>query len=427
MAGTGKLTEIQVRRAKGPAVLLDGGGLRLRVAAARKQSDGEERPGAKTWIYRFQLDGRRRDMGIGPYPDVSLAESRRRATELRNQRRDGIDPIEARRAKRAQARIEAAKGRTFRQVAEEFIARNEGGWRNAKHRQQWKNTLATYAYPLLGNLPVAVIDTGLIVRVLDPIWQTKPETAARLRGRIEQVLDASKVHGYRDGPNPAAWKGNLALLLPARGKVRRVVHHAAMPYAEVPGFMSELGRRGGMAALALQFLILTAARTGEVLGAPWAEIDLKEKVWTVPAERMKKGDRQHRVPLSDAALAVLGQLLPLALLRDGSVAPDAPVFPGLRRALPMSDMAMLVLLRRMGRADVTSHGFRSAFRDWCGERTNFPRHVVEAALAHAVGDQTEAAYLRSDFFRRRVQLMDAWGRFCTSPPGGTMVALREAR
>src|SRR5262249_22980508 len=279
-------------------------------------------------------------MGLGPYPDISLAEARRRATEHRNQRREGIDPLDAKAAQRRAHRLVVAKGRTFRECAVEFVEKNSVGWRNAKHRQQWKNTLATYVYPILGDLPVSEIDTGLILQVLDPLWAKKPEAASRVRGRMEAVLDAATVRGFRQGPNPAQWKGNLAHILPAHAKVRKVVHHAALPFDEIPEFLSILRNRSGMAARALEFAVLTAARTGEVLGARWGEIDLTMKVWTVPVNRMKAG-RDHRVPLSDAVLAVLDEVRPLALARDGKPDPAAPVFPGPRRALPMSNMTML--------------------------------------------------------------------------------------
>jgi integrase len=424
MVRTGKLSAVEVTKAKGPAVLHDGGGLYLRIAPSRK--DGTEKPGAKSWVFRFQLDGKRRDMGLGPYPDISLAEARRRATEHRKLRHDGIDPLEAKKAQRQAQRLSLARGRTFRETAEEFIGRNEAGWRNAKHRQQWRNTLATYVYPVLGEFPVAAIDVGLVVQVLDPIWAGKPETASRVRGRIEAVLDAATVRGFRQGPNPAQWKGNLAHILPARARVRKVAHHAALPFDEMPSFLADLRGRSGMAARALEFAIFTAARTDEVLGAPWDEIDLDAKVWTIPAERMK-GGREHRVPLSDAALAVLGQVCPLALKRDGQPDPSAPVFPGPRRAWPMSNMTMLMLLRRMKRNDLTVHGFRSTFSDWAAERTAYPREVVEMALAHAVENKVEAAYRRGDLFQKRRQLMDDWSKFCATPPAsGRVVPIRQA-
>ncbi|MGH7098820.1 MAG: tyrosine-type recombinase/integrase [Stellaceae bacterium] len=416
MARTGKLSGGAVARAKGPAVLHDGSGLFLRVTET----------GAKRWTYRYQIAGRRREMGLGSYPDISLAEARQRAAERRKQAHDGIDPIAAKEAQRAAQRLVLAKGRTFREAAEEFIARNEAAWKNAVHRQQWRSTLETYVYPALGELPVAAIDTGLVVQVLDPIWQTKPETASRVRGRIEAVLDAAAVRGWRQGPNPAQWKGNLAHLLPARGKVRKVEHHAALPYNEIAAFVATLRRQKGMGAPALEFAILTAARTGEALGARWGEFDLEARLWMVPAARMKAG-REHRVPLSDAAMAVLNAVRPLALTRDGKPDPEAPVFPGTRRALPMSNMVMLMLLRRMGRGDLTAHGFRSTFSDWAAERTNYPREVVEVALAHTIENKVEAAYRRGDLFDKRRRLMDEWARFCAQQPaGGHVVPLRAA-
>jgi integrase len=413
MARTGKLSAVEVQKAKGPAVLHDGGGLYLRVSPT----------GSKSWVFRFQLDGKRRDMGLGAFPDISLAKARAKATEHRKQRQEGTDPLVAKAAQLQAQRLSSAKGRTFREVAEEFIARHEAGWRNAKHRQQWRNTLVTYVYPVLGELPVAAIDAGLVVQVLDPIWAEKPETASRVRGRIEAVLDAATVRGFRQGPNPAQWKGNLAHILPARNRVRKVAHHAALPFDDMPDFLAALRGRQGMAARALEFTALTAARTGEVLGARWGEIDWAAKVWSVPADRMKAG-REHRVPLSDAALTVLEAVRPLALARDGKPDPAAPVFPGPRRALPMSNMTMLMLLRRMGRDDLTAHGFRSTFSDWAAERTAYPREVVEMALAHTIENRVEAAYRRGDLFEKRRRLMADWGRFCEEHPAGEMVALR---
>ena len=426
MAQVGKLTAIEVAKAKGPKVLHDGGGLYLRVAPIRRDADGKEKPGSKAWVFRFQLDGKRRDMGLGPYPDISLAEARRRATEHRNQRRDGIDPLNAKTAQRQAQRLAVAKGRTFRQCAAQFIEKNRAGWRNPKHRQQWENTLATYVYPVIGDLPVAAIDAGLVVQVLDPIWTEKPETASRVRGRIEAVLDAATVRGFRQGPNPAQWKGNLAHILPAHSRIRKVAHYAALPFDEMPQFLAALRTRDGMAARALEFAALTAARTGEVLGASWGEFDLAAKVWTVPADRMKAG-REHRVPLSEAALAVLEQVRPLALMKDGKPDPAAPVFPGPRRALPLSNMAMLMLLRRMKRDDLTAHGFRSTFSDWAAERTAYPREVVEMALAHAIENRVEAAYRRGDLFDKRRRLMDAWAQYCNKGSGaGELVAFPAA-
>jgi integrase len=278
----------------------------------------------------------------------------------------------------------------------------------------------------MGDLPVSAIDTGLVVQVLDSIWTEKPETASRVRGRIEAVLDAATVHGFRHGPNPAQWKGNLAHILPARARVRKVAHHAALPFDQMPAFLTALRKRPSMAARALEFTALTAARTGEVLGARWGEIDLTAKVWIVPADRMKAG-REHRVPLCDAALGVLEKVKPSALTTDGKPDPAAPVFPGPRRALPMSNMTMLMLLRRMKRDDLTAHGFRSTFSDWAAERTGYPREVVEMALAHMIGNKAEAAYRRGDLFEKRRRLMGDWARFCEAPPAGEVVPLRSIR
>jgi integrase len=413
MARTGKLSALEVAKAKGPAVLHDGGGLYLRISGT----------GAKSWVFRFQLDGKRRDMGLGPFPDISLAEAREKATTNRKQRHEGIDPLNAKVVLRQAQRLAAVKGRSFREVAEEFIVRNEAAWHNAKHRQQWRNTLATFVYPSLGELSVDTIDAGLVVQVLDPIWATKPETASRVRGRIEAILDADTVRGFRQGPNPAQWKGNLAHILPPRAKVRKVAHHAALPFDDMPDFLAALRGRQGVAARALEFAILTAARTGEALGARWSEIDLAAKVWTVPAERMKAG-REHRVPLSDAALDVLEKVRPLAVVKDGALDPTAPAFPGPRRALPLSNMVFLMLLRRMKRDDLTAHGFRSTFSDWAAERTAYPREVAEMALAPTVENKVERAYRRGDLFDKRRRLMVDWAGFCEAPAAGDVVPLR---
>jgi integrase len=413
MARIGKLSAIEVNRATGPAVLHDGGGLYLRVSAT----------GAKAWVFRYQLDGKRRDMGLGAFPAVSLAGARERAAAHRKQRTEGIDPLAAKVARQQAMRL---TGRTFRQVAEDLVQSKQAGWRNASHRQQWSYTLATYAYPILGDAPVESINTAMVMQVLTPIWTTRTETANRLRGRIEAVLDAAKVHGYRDGENPARWRGHLDALLPKPSKVHRAEHHPALPYPEIGAFMAELGSRDGMSARALEFTILTAARTNEALGARWGEINLAERIWIVPPERMKTG-KEHRVPLSDAAVAVLKKVLPVAPTCDGTPDPAAPVFPGIRRAIPLSRMVMVALLRRMGRHEAV-HGFRSAFSDWAAERTAYPREVVEMALAHAIENRVEAAYRRGDLFEKRRQLMDAWDRFCTSPATvGEVVPLHVAR
>jgi integrase len=288
---------------------------------------------------------------------------------------------------------------TFRQCAEAYIKAQATGWKNPKHAAQWPSTLGAYVYPIFGALAVQAVDVGLVMKALEPIWTEKPETASRVRGRIEAVLDWATASKYRKGENPARWKGHLENLLPKKSKVRRVEHHAALPYAELGAFMADLRQREGTAARALEFAILTAARTGEVIGATWDEVDFEARLWTIPGDRMKAG-REHRVPLGEAALSILR---PLYEVRTGD------------RVFPISNMAMLMLLRRMGQADLTAHGFRSTFSDWCAEQTSFPSEVREMALAHVVGDKVEAAYRRGDLFEKRRQLSEAWAAFCDSP------------
>ena len=390
-----------------PGVYGDGGGLYLQV----RDSD------RRTWIFRYMIRGKARWMGLGSLADTSLKEARAKAEAARKLAKDGVDPIEARDARAeadaadraAQEAEQAAKARTFMVVAEAYIAAHEAGWRNAKHRQQWHNTLATYAAPVIGGTPIAEVTTEHVKAILEPIWTTRPETASRVRGRIEAILDYSKVLGWRSGENPARWRGHMDHMFPARGKVRRVQHHAALPWPEISAFMKRLMTQEGVSALALRFTILTAARTGESLGATWGEIDAAGALWTIPAERMKAG-REHRVPLSDGALAVLTEA---AKLRNDD-SPAAPVFPGAKSGKPLSNMALLMLLRRMGRGDLTAHGFRSTFRDWVAEATNHPGAVAEAALAHAVSDRTEAAYQRGTMLEKRIALMTDWETYCFS-------------
>jgi integrase len=369
------------------------------------------------WLYRFQLHGRRRDMGLGPTDLYSLAEARQKALEARKLVAQGVDPIEARQTKRFAAAIETAKGMTFRACAEAYINAHRSGWRNPKHAAQWPATLDAYAYPHFGSLPVQAVDVGLVLKAVEPIWTEKPETASRVRGRIESVIDWATARGYRAGENPARWRGHLENLLPPRSKVRRVEHHAALPYGEIAAFVADLRQQEGVGARALEFAILTAARTGEVIGARWDEINIDEKLWTVPAERMKAG-KEHRTPLSDAALAIVEKM---AAIRQGD-----HVFPGGKAGRPISNMAMLMTLRRMKRDHLTAHGFRSTFRDWAAERTNFPAEVAEMALAHVVGDKVEAAYRRGDLFAKRRQLAEAWAKYCAAPPPkGDVIAIRR--
>jgi integrase len=392
----GRLTALKVERAKEPGMYADGGGLYLRVTPE----------GARNWVLRFMLDRRPRWMGLGPLALYGLQEARAKALDARRKRHEGIDPIEARRTERARQRLDAAKAVTFGEVAASYIASHKAGWRNGKHVAQWEATLRTHAAPIMP-LPVQSIDTSLVLKVLQPIWTTRPETASRLRGRIENVLGFAKVREFRDGENPARWRGHLDKLLPARSKVREVKHHSALAYSELPVFLAHLREQEGVAARALEFTILTAARTGESMGAMWGEIHWNDKLWTIPSSRMK-GGREHRVPLCDRALTILTEMKPAG---DSPNAAEQFVFSGGKPGRLLSNMAFLMLLRRMGRADLTAHGFRSSFRDWAAERTSFQSEVVEMALAHVVGNKVEAAYRRGDLFDKRRRLMGAWADF----------------
>jgi integrase len=420
-----RLTALKVEKARRPGMYADGGGLYLRITPE----------GTKNWVFRFMLNGRPRWMGIGPVALFGLQEARGKALDARRLRHAGVDPIDTRKAARAQERLEAAKAITFKQCAAAYVQAHRAGWRNAKHAAQWDATLATYAEPIIGTLPVQAVDTGLVMKVLEqevrdadeppaPLWTARPETASRLRGRMEAILDWAKVRGYRDGENPARWRGHLDKLLPARAKVRKVEHHAALPYADLPGFLAALRQQDGTSARALEFAILTAARTGEAIGDTWDEINWKDQVWTIAGARMKAGN-EHRVPLCDRALAILRELKPATGAASGG---KEFVFAGGKAGRPLSNMAFLMLLRRMGRGDLTAHGFRSSFRDWAAERTNFPSEVAEMALAHVVGSKVEAAYRRGDLFEKRRRLMDDWAEFCATAPAehGKVVSLRSA-
>jgi integrase len=381
-----RLSAVGVKSAK-PGLHPDGLNLYLNVTDS----------GSRSWLFRFGMKGHERWMGLGPTHTISLAEAREEATRCRQLLLKGIDPLEARRAERAQNELAQHSGTTFRECAERLMASHEAGWRHPKHRQQWVASLATYVYPVIGSLSIQAIDTAMVLKVLEPIWKDKTETASRVRGRIEMVLDWAKAREIRTGENPARWKGHLDHLLPAKGKVSKVRHYTALPYAEIGGYMAKLRSVEGARARALEFVILTAARVGEVLGMRWGEVE--GNIWTVPASRMK-GGREHRVPLSEPALATLAAF--------GRRAGDADlVFPG------VTGDGLKRLRQRMGYA-VTVHGFRSSFRDWASERTSFQGEVAEAALAHAVGDKVEAAYRRGDLFEKRRRLMDAWGQFCAT-------------
>jgi len=404
-----RLTSLKVARTKTPGMYADGGGLYLRIAEG----------GSKQWIFRYVTNGRLRDMGIGPVHTLTLAEARERATEARKLRVDGIDPIAQKRARKAALAAADAKAMTFRQCAEGFIRDNEAEWSNAKHRQEWETSLVKHVYPTLGSLPVAAIDTPLVLRCLKPIWTMIPETASRVRGRIENVLGWATVHYYRSGDNPARWNGLLEHALPARSKVAKVEHHAALPYVQVGDFVAKLRQNTSTGARAVEFIVLTAARLGETINATWDEIDLASRLWIVPATRMK-GGREHRVPLSEAAIVVLKQMV--------AIRHSDYVFPGSRAGRPVSENTPVRLAKEAAGANITVHGLRSTFRDWASERTNFPREVAEMALAHAVPNAVEAAYRRGDLFEKRRKLMDAWAEFCARPTtSGDVVPISARR
>lgn len=378
-----------------------GPGLYLQVAPS----------GTKSWLFRFKspVTGKQREMGLGSLTILPLAMARQRAVECRQQVLNAMDPLEERKAGRRVQLLEQARALTFAQAAEQCIASKRPEWKNAKHAQQWVNTLTTHAYPCIGNLPISDLDTTLVLKVLEPIWVTIPETASRLRQRIEVIWDWAKARSYVTGENPARLRGHLDNLLPKTAKIKRVEHHPALPFNRIHEFIQVLRGRTGSSALALEFLIFTAARTGEVIGSRWTEIDLTSKVWTIPAARMKAG-KEHRVPLCDRSLAILQQLQKIRGDQDF-------IFPGWKSGTGLSDGAMLVLMEKMQFGNFTPHGFRSSFRDWAAEEAhNFPNETVELALAHTIKNQAEAAYRRGDQLERRRELMRAWENYIESAP-----------
>lgn len=396
MRPVNRLTDRTIRAA-GPGIYGDGGNLWLRVQPS----------GARGWLFRYKIDRRAHNMGLGPYPDVTLAEARELAQQYRRLVRQGIDPIDRRRQERAQAKL--TTGRTFREVADEYLVTNRKNWSNPKHAAQWRSTLEAYAFPVIGETPVADIGLPAILAILRPIWETRTETASRVRGRIEAVLDYAAVHGWRHGDNPARWRGFLDQVLPERSKVAPVQHHAALNWREAPAFWGDLAHLDGMAATALRWIMLTAARSGEARGATWAEIDLDHPagpIWTVPAPRMKT-KREHRVPLAPPAIEILNHMRPLMS------GPSSPVFPGQRRGRPLSDASLAKVLDRLGRSDLTVHGMRSCFRDAIGETGVFEPELAEAALAHTLGNKVTQAYARGDLLARRRRLMIAWAAYLT--------------
>jgi integrase len=403
-----KLTDAKVKATKRPGLFGDGLGLWLQVS----ETNGRL---SKSWIFRFMLNGRPRFMGLGPTHAFSLKEARERARLARQMVIDKKDPIDARNAERLQGKLEAAKSVSFEDACTRYIAAHESGWTHPKHRKQWSATLAS-TFPVLGKLPVSAVDTPLLLKVLEPMWKATPATASRLRGRIERVLNWATTSGFRTGDNPARWGGHLDQLL-AKRKSNSVRHHPALPFDEMPVFMAELRAKDGVTAPALEFAVLTAARTGEVTGATWDEIDLPNKTWSIPAARMKMG-KDHRVPLSARALEILE-----SLPREEG---NPHVFLGAKAGAPLNPSAMLGLMRPL-RPGYVPHGFRSTFRDWAAERTNFASQVIEMALAHAIGDKVEAAYRRGDLFEKRRKLMDAWASFCSTPQAsGEVVPFKKA-
>lgn len=392
-----ELSALAVKRATAPGMHFVGGapGLALHVTNS----------GARSWLLRAMVAGQRREMGLGPYPAVSLADARERANTARSAIANGADPVADRRAARSALRASTAAALTFEQCAQRYIAAHESSWKNAKHAQQWRNTLATYAYPTLGKLLVRDVAKHHVLAVLEPIWNEKNETATRVRSRIELVLSYAMQAGYRpEELNPARWRGGLDTLLAPPNKVAPVEHHAALAFDDAPAFMARLRTVGGAGARALDFAILTAARSGEVRGATWAEIDTDAALWTIPAKRMKAG-REHRIPLSRDAVALLA-----ALPRNDDA---GLVFPAVRGGM-LSDATLAAVLRRM-QVPVTVHGFRSTFRDWVAERTSYPNELAEMALAHTIGDKAEAAYRRGDMLQRRAAMMNDWAAFIAKP------------
>lgn len=371
----------------------DGGGLYFRISQYN----------TRLWAFRYKLAGKAREMGLGAYPDVTLKEARERAEKARKLLHDNIDPIDQRQAARSAMLAAREAALTFEQCAVAYIAMKEPEWKNIKHGEQWRNTLTTYAYPVIGSILVADIDQTHILRILEPIWTTKTETASRLRGRLENILDYATVRGYREGDNPARWRGHLDKILATPSKVAKSEHHAALPYIHIGEFMAQLRQQPGMGARALEFAIITAARSGEVRGATWGEIDMDQAVWIIPDNRMKAG-REHRIPLSGTALELL-RLLPRIEGREF-------LFPN-SKGTALSDMTLTAVLRRM-KQQVTAHGFRSTFRDWAGETTAYPREVIEHALAHQLKDKAEAAYARGTLFDKRRRLMDDWAKYCAT-------------
>jgi integrase len=417
MRESNRLTALKITKLTRPGLYADGAGLCLQV------QDGP----TKSWVFRYMLARRPRKMGLGPLALVSLAEAREMSLAYRKLLLAGLDPLEARAVERAEAAAEALRAVTFSWCAARYIADHRQSWKNAKHAAQWDATIATYVNPIIGALSVQAVDTAAVMKVLEQevldkakkpksLWQAKSDTAGRVRGRMEIVLDWATARGYRRGENPARWRGHIDKLLPGRAKIARVKHHAALPYQELPDFMTALRARAGISARALEFTILTATRTGEVIGACRSELDLDARMWIIPGVRMKSG-REHRVPLSERAFEILS-----ALPSEGEF-----IFSGRHPGTALSNMAMLETLKQMGRGDLTTHGFRSTFRDWSAEQTAYPHELLEMSLAHVVGDKVEAAYRRGDMLEKRRRLMADWAAYCQTKPQNSknVVPLRK--
>ncbi|NIC39401.1 integrase arm-type DNA-binding domain-containing protein [Halomonas desiderata] len=401
-----ELSAVEVKRLTEPGLYAVGGvaGLQLQVS----------KTGARSWVLRVTVGAKRRDIGLGGYPDTPLTSAREKAREAREKIQQGIDPVAERRTLRSALLAQQVRDITFEQCAAQVIKKKQAESRNAKHAQQWENTLKAYAYPVLGKMAIADVDLAHVLKVLKPEWETKTETMTRLRQRIEAVIAWATVHGHRSGDNPARWKGNLDAILPKPSKVTKVKHHKALPIDDMGEFMASLRQQKGTAARCLEFVILTATRSNEARGATWDEIDLANRVWVIPANRMK-AEKEHRVPLSDRAVALLESLPRVS----------EAVFSS-RRGRPLSENSMSGVLKRMD-VGATVHGFRSTFRDWAAERTSYPHHVCEMALAHTIKNAAEAAYRRGDLMEKRAKLMQDWAKFCgTIQPKGEVVPLRKA-
>ncbi len=404
MMSNNKLTAIKVKNTNKPGRYPDGGGLFLQVRSAK----------SKSWVFRFKINGKAKEMGLGTITVVPLNLARKKVIENKQMILEGKNPIVERKAQKL--RNLSADVPTFSECAKEFIHCRQEGWKNEKHKEQWKRTLEVYTFPIFGRHPVDQVSTELVLKAIRPIWYEKTETADRVRSRVENILDWAKIKGYRNEENPARWRGHLSFLLPSASKTKKVNHHKALSHHEIGNFLCELRKSDGVSARALEFCILTATRTGEVLHAKWSEISFENETWTIPASRMKS-EKEHRVPLSTEAISILAGV---ARHSTGEY-----IFTSLGRDRPMSTNSMLMTLRNIEN-EVTVHGFRSTFRDWTAEKTAFAREVCEAALAHVVLNKTEAAYRRGDLFLKRKKLMNEWASYCNHPKAPSAIAhIRE--